>query len=50
MSYNMSQQRDLPYVNWIVHAVFTEDVTGRMEVLKISTTTTTTKISKYDVV
>ena len=28
------------YVKWIVHAVFTEDVTGRMEVLKISTTTT----------
>ena len=29
------------YVNWIVHAVSTEDVTGRIEVLKISTPTTT---------
>jgi len=39
MSYNRSayespETREL-YVKWILHAVFTEDVTGRMEVLKI---------------
>ena len=35
----MSQHNREIYVNWIAHAVFTEDVTGHMEVLKISTTT-----------
>ena len=36
----MNHQRLEIDVKWILHAVFTEDVTGRMEVLKISTTTT----------
>jgi len=37
----MNHQRDLCSMEWSLHVVFTKDVTGRMEVLKMLTTTAT---------